>query len=322
MNELQCIRAFVRVVEAGSFAEAGRQLGTAKSVITKRINQLEEHMQLELLHRSTRKLNLTDTGADFYQRCVSIISELDEAKSAVKSIEWALSGQIRVSCISSFTASYLADDLCEFQREHPELQIELQQHDRACDPVQEGYDVSVQPSISHSDIIESVDILPIRRVVVATPEYLQRFGRPKKRGDLSTHRFAHNNHVQPNSALPFLDGNTVRPIPFEPVVLTNTIWMLQAAIMSGECMALMPMFFVEKQLAAGELVAVLPEYRIQSLRLAAWYRKTRFTPMKIRILLNFLKAKYGDFPPWEQRLLKSNPELSESLGPRPIADNS
>ncbi|MGB5246201.1 MAG: LysR family transcriptional regulator, partial [Woeseia sp.] len=132
MNELQCIRAFTRVVEAGSFAEAARQLGTAKSVITKRVNQLEEHMQLELLHRSTRKLNLTDTGADFYQRCVRIIAELDEAKSAVKSIEWALSGQLRVSCISSFTASYLADDLCVFQREHPELQIELQQHDRVC----------------------------------------------------------------------------------------------------------------------------------------------------------------------------------------------
>ena len=121
MNELQCIRAFIRVVEAGSFAEAARQIGTAKSVITKRVNQLEDHMQLELLQRSTRKLSLTDTGADFYQRCARIVSELDEAKSAVRSIEWSLSGVLRVSCISSFTATYLANDLCEFQREHPEL---------------------------------------------------------------------------------------------------------------------------------------------------------------------------------------------------------
>ena len=322
MNELQCIRAFVRVVEAGSFAEAGRQLGTAKSVITKRINQLEEHMQLELLHRSTRKLNLTDTGADFYQRCVGIISDLDEAKSAVRSIEWALSGRLKVSCISSFTASYLADDLCEFQREHPELKIELQQHDRIIDPVQEGFDVSLQPGVSRSGTIESTSIVPVRRVLVATPEYLERFGHPENPEDLSNHRFAHNNHVQPNSAVPFLDGNNVRPVPFEPVVLTNTIWMLQAAVMSGECMALMPIFFVDKQLASGELVPVLPQYRVQKLTISAWYRKTPFTPMKIRILLNFLRQRYGEFPPWERRLLKSKPEMRALIGPRPASTDS
>ncbi len=320
MNELQCIRAFIRVVEAGSFAEAARQLETAKSVITKRVNQLEAHMQLELLHRSTRKLNLTDTGADFYQRFVRIVSEFDEAKSAVKSIEWALSGRLRVSCISSFTASYLADDLCEFQRAHPELQIELQQHDRIIDPVQEGFDVSLQPSPSRSGIIESASILPIRRVVVATPEYLKKFGHPESREDLSTHRFAHNSHVQPICAIPFLDGNSVRPVPIEPVHLTNTIWMLQAAVMSGECMALMPIFFIDKKLASGELVPVLPQYRVERLTISAWYRKTPFTPMKIRIFLNFLRQRYGTFPPWEQRLLKTNPELVDILGPRPLAD--
>lgn len=319
MNELQCIRAFIKVVEAGSFAGAARQLGAAKSVITKRVNQLESHMQLELLHRSTRKLNLTDTGADFYQRCVRIVSELDEAKSAVKSIEWALSGLLRVSCISSFTAMYLADDLCEFQREHPELRIELQQHDRIIDPVQEGFDVSIQPGASISGIMESVDILPIRRVIVATPEYFRKYGCPQNQEDIRSHRFAHNNHVQPNSAVPFIDGSSVRPVPFDAVVLTNTIWMLQSAVLSGECMALMPMFFVEKLLIAGDLVPVLPQHRIQKLTISAWYRKTPFTPMKIRILLNFLRQRYGDFPPWEQRLLKARPELSDNIGPRPAA---
>ncbi len=312
MNELQCIRAFIRVVEVGSFAEAARQIGTVKSVITKRVNQLEDHLQLELLHRSTRKLTLTDTGADFYQRCSRIVSELDEAKSAVKSIEWALSGVLRVSCISSFTASYLARDLCLFQQEHPELQIELQQHDRICDPVQEGYDLSIQPGSLQTGIIESVEILPIRRLVVATQEYLDKYGTPTSVEDLSRHRFAHNNHVQPKSAIPYLEGE----VPFDPAVLTNTIWMLESAVLSGECLALMPVFFIEDKLMSGELVALLPQHRIQSIPLAAHYRRTPFTPMKIRILLNFLRQRYGDFPPWEQRLTKAMPELKANLGPR------
>lgn len=315
MNELQCIRTFIRVVEAGSFAEAARQIGTAKSVVTKRVNQLEEEMQLELLQRSTRKLTLTDTGADFYQRCSSIVAELDEAKSAVRSIEWALSGVLRVSCVSSFTAAYLAHDLCQFQHQHPELQIELQQHDRICDPVQEGYDVSIQPGNTHSETIESTQILRLRRLLVATPDYLARYGVPECREDVTRHRFAHNNHVTPASEIPFVDSQGIRPVPFEPVVLTNTIWMLQSAILNGDCMALMPAFFVEKQLLTGELVPVLPQDRIKSISLDAWYRRTPYTPMKIRILLNFLKQRYGDFPPWEKRLIGAMPELSGLLGP-------
>lgn len=313
MNELQCIRAFIRVVDAGSFAEAARQIGTAKSVLTKRVNQLEDEMQLELLHRSTRKLTLTDTGADFYQRCARIVSELDEAKSAVKSIEWALSGVLRVSCISSFTATYLAHALCDFQQEHPELQIELQQHDRVCDPVQEGYDLSIQPAASHSGIIESVEIFPIRRLVVATPSYLEKHGRPESFDALREHRFAHNSHVQPHPNIPFVDAGPASPATIRPVVLTNTIWMLEAAVLSGECMALMPTFFVEKRLLSGEFLAVLPEHRIQTIGLDAWYRRTPFIPMKIRILLNFLKQRFGKFPPWEKRLLQAMPELEPNL---------
>lgn len=315
MNELNCIRAFIKVCEVGSFAEAARQIGTAKSVITKRVNQLEDHLQLELLHRSTRKLSLTDTGADFYQRSSRIVSELDEAKSAVRSIEWSLSGSLRVSCISSFTASYLAKDLCSFQQEHPELQIELQQHDRLCDPVQEGFDLSIQPAGTHSGIIECVEIMQIRRVVVATPQYIQRYGRPRALGDLSGHRFAHNNHVTPMPAIPYVETSGAGPVAFEPALLTNTIWMLESALLTGEYMALMPLFFVEKHLLSGELVPIFPEYRIQSISLDAWYRRTPYIPMKIRILLNFLKRRYGEFPPWEKRLLSSLPELRANLGP-------
>lgn len=146
MNELKCIRAFVKVVEVGSFAEAARQTDTAKTVIATRINQLEEHLELQLLQRSTRRLNVTDAGTEFYERCVHLLAEFEQAKAAVHSTEWALSGTFRVSCNSSLIAAFLAQDLCEFRSQHPQLQIELRQHDRFCDPVQEGYDVSLQPT--------------------------------------------------------------------------------------------------------------------------------------------------------------------------------
>lgn len=315
MNELSSLRAFVKVVEVGSFAEAARQMGTAKSVVTKRVNQLEEHLQLELLQRSTRRLSITDTGSALYERCVHILADLDEAKSEVSSVEWGLTGTFRVSCVSSFTAAYLARDVCEFQMEHPNLRIELQQHDRICDPVQEGFDVCLQPTAPPSEIMEAVDLLPLRRMVVATPSYLSRHGSPKTPADLAEHRFAHNSHIHPTYSINFMEGQKTIRAPFTPVMLTNTVWQLRAAVLWGDCIAMMPAFFIEQELLSGELVALLPDYRVQSATLAAYYRKTTFVPMKIRIFINFLRRRYGDFPPWEKRLIEAKPELSELLAP-------
>ena len=172
MNELKCIRAFVKVVEVGSFAEAARQTDTAKSVVATRINQLEEHLELQLLQRSTRRLSVTDAGTEFYERCVHLLAEFEQAKAAVHSTEWALSGTFRVSCNASMIAAFLAQDLCEFRSQHPQLQIELRQHDRFCDPVQEGYDISLQPAAVLPGTLQKTEVFPARRIVVATPEYL------------------------------------------------------------------------------------------------------------------------------------------------------
>ncbi len=316
MNELLSLRAFVKVVAVSSFAEAARQMGASKSVITTRVNQLEEHLQIELLHRSTRRLNVTDTGIALYERCARLLAELDEAKSEVASVEWGLSGTFRISCISSFSASYLARDLCEFQLEHPNLRIESQQHDRVCDPVQEGFDVCLQPTAPRSEIVESVDILPLRRMIVATPSYIERHGKPVSPGALQDHRIAHNSHVQPNHAIEFLDGESTIRAPFSPILLTNTVWQLHAAVLWGDCIAMMPAFFIEKELMSGELVPILPNLRVKSATLSAFYRKTPYVPMKIRIFLNLLRNRYGSFPPWERRLVEAMPELSGLLGPQ------
>lgn len=105
-------------------------------------------------------------------------------------------------------------------------------------------------------------------------------------------------------------------IPIDPVILTNTIWLLRAAVLHGDCLARMPVFFIEKELAAGKLIPILPNYRVKGTKLTAYFRKSPFVPMKIRIFLNFLRQKYGENPPWEQRLIKQCPELSANPGPR------
>ncbi len=313
MNELECVRAFVKVAEVGSFAEAARQNGTVKSAITRRVNQLEEHLELQLLQRSTRKLTLTDGGADFYERSVQLLAQYDQAKAAVSSVEWGLTGTLRVTCISSFSSCYLAKDLCDFQEEHPDLLVELQQHDRFCDPVQEGFDVCLQVSNNASNVLEQVDLFPVRRLIVATPGYLEKYGTPSTLEELTKHRYAHNNYVNSECSINFVHSSGVKAIKIKPQILANNIWMIHAAVMSERYIALMPAFFIEKELTTGELVPVLPGTQIESPMLAAYHHRSSFVPMKVRILINFLRRKYGESPPWEQRLRKECPELSVSL---------
>jgi len=314
MDELNCIRAFIKVIETGSFAEAARQTGLARSVMTKRVNQLEEHLQLELMQRTTRSLSLTDTGVVFYERCLPVMAELEEAKASVSAMEWGLTGTFRVSCISSFIASYLADDLCEFQSQHPNLEVDLREYDRFLDPIHEGFDVSLQPTTTVGSSLGEKDLFPMRRLIVATSSYIEKYGNPQSPSELINHRFVHNSHVRPENSIPFVDGNSTAPAVIKPVMVTNTISFLQAAVLSGECMALMPVFFIEKQLISGKLIPILPTIEIQHTVLSAYYRKSPFIPMKIKIFLNFLLDKYGVFPPWEKRLVKARPELSLVLG--------
>lgn len=314
MNELESIKAFVKVVEVGSFAEAARQTNTVKSVISKRVSQLEALLELQLIQRSTRRLAITEGGAEFYERSSQLLAGLEEAKEAVSNVEWGLTGNFKVSCISSFAASYLASDLCEFQREHPDLTIELQQHDRFCDPVQEGFDVCIQPIGPVRGALEKVDLLSLRRLIVATPDYIEKNGMPSSPKEITSHRFAHNNHISPDSIIRFNKNRQMIEVPIKPDILTNTIWMMHAAVMQGQHMAMMPAFFIEKELASGELLPVLPDYMITGAQLYAYFKSSPFVPMKVRIFINFLKLKYGKIPSWQQRIIEKRPELGFALG--------
>ena len=213
----------------------------SKSVITKRVRELEDRLKAQLLVRSTRRLTLTDAGASYFERCVRIVAELDEAQSAVRSLTVGLTGTLRVSCIASFLAHQLARDVCRFQQQHPDLAVELHHNDRIYDPIQEGYDICIQPADVGGEGIVRQQVVPLRRLLVATPDYFLRHGQPSHPNELIAHRCAHNNYILPLSDITFTgpDG-IVRIPPIRPIVLSNSIWMIREAALSGDCVAILP----------------------------------------------------------------------------------
>ena len=310
MDELAGIRMFVRVVEGGSFVAAARRLGVSKSVITKRVKELEERLKAQLLVRSTRRLTLTDAGASYFERCLRIVAELDEAQSAVRSMTVGLTGTLRVSCIASFLAHQFARDVCRFQQQHPELIVELHHNDRIYDPIQEGYDICIQPSdVGGEHIIRQV-IVPLRRLMVAAPGYFERHGRPRHPNELVSHRCAHNNYILPIADITFAGPRgPVRIPPLRPIVLSNSIWMIREAALTGDCVAILPLYAIVDELRSGALLPVFEEFRVEPAILNAFYRRSPQVPAKVRMLLKFLSELYSDEPPWERLLFRHRPRL-------------
>jgi len=243
------------------------------------------------------------------------MAELEQAKAAVKSVEWGLSGTFRISCVSSFTTTYLSQDLCEFHTLHPDLWIDLQQHDRICDPVQDGFDLCIQTALPMKGFVERVDIVPVKRLLVATPEYIERYGQPEKPEELINYKLGHNSHVEPENNVRFHTEQGVKTIKINPFLMTNTPWFLKSAVLNSKCIAMLPVFFIEEEIMSGKVVPILPQYRSVSAKLCGYYRKSTFVPMKVRIFLNFLRRKYLECPPWEQRLLDTRPDLISAIAP-------
>jgi DNA-binding transcriptional LysR family regulator len=310
MDELAGIRMSVRVVEGGSFVAAARRLGVSKSVITKRVKELEERLKAQLLLRSTRRLTLTDAGASYFERCVRIVAELDEAQAAVRSLTVGLTGTLRVSCIASFLAHQLSRDVCRFQRQHPELIVELHHNDRIYDQIQEGYDICIQPSnVGGEDIIRQ-PIVPLRRLLVAAPDYFERHGRPRHPDQLISHRCAHNNYILPIADITFSGPHgPVRIPPIRPIVLSNNIWMIREAALSGDCVAILPIYAIVDELRNGALLPVFDAFRIEPALLCAFYRRSPQVPAKVRMLLKHLREQYDGEPPWERRLFRGRAHL-------------
>jgi DNA-binding transcriptional LysR family regulator len=263
MDELASIRIFVRVVACGGFAAAARQLGLSKSVITKRIGHLEHRLRTELFVRLSRKVSLTEAGASYFERCARIVAEVEEAEAAVRGMTTSLNGVLRITCMGSFLAARICGDACRFQKLHPELTIELHHNDRSYDPIHEGYDICLQTSDIAGENILRKPVVELKRALVATPAFLRRYGVPGHPDALAEYRWTHNNIVLPLQNLLFESRTGIhRAPPLKPVIMTNNIWTLREAAVSGDCMGILPLFFITEDLRRGTLVPVLGDYRV------------------------------------------------------------
>ena len=296
MDQLGAIRTFVNVVQRGSFSAGAKAEHASQATVSKRVAALESHLGVQLLHRTSRHQSLTQAGADFYEKSLAIIAELEEAEASARSQVATPRGLLRVTGAFPLARLLIAPILSRYLVKHPEVNIDLVLTDRHVDLVADGIDVAVRAQQMPDSNLIARKLFDNPMYLLASPEYLERSGIPRTPEDLTEH-----------NCLIYSSSSTVNVWKFtkkgheHSVAVTGSLQcdngdtLLEAAI-SHLGLLILPYWMVHKQLAAGELLEVMPEFEPSPLPIHVVYPERRYLPLKVRSFVEFLHTEFSNNP--------------------------
>lgn len=294
MDRLIAMQAFQRVAELGSFSLAAQQLDLSKSAVSKMVRALEDHLGARLLNRTTRRLSLTEAGANYADHVARLLAELADIEAATANLQAAPKGQLKINAPMSFGQLHVAPLLPGFLAEHPEISVDLTLNDRVVDLIDEGFDLAIRiGELSDSSLIaKKLDEIEI--VVVASPSYLSRRGVPETPQDLSSHdcliyaygQYRESWRLKVAQSGPAAGWETVR---VDGRLRANNGDVLSEAAINGLGLAMLPTFIAAAPLADGRLVRVLPEWTGGDTGIFALYPHNRHPLAKLRVFIDYVQ---------------------------------
>lgn len=293
MGKFTQMATFVEVVARGSLSAAARAEGIAPAMIGRRLDALEARLGVKLLQRTTRRLVLTDEGSAFLEDCQRILAEVGDAESAISEHSMRASGHLTVSAPAGFGRQHVAPLLPSFLAEHRDVTINLNLSDRVIDLVAEGVDVAIRiASLDDSNLV-GVKLADNRRVVVASPAYLKRHGRPRQLADLARHNCLPISSEGSQRGWTFMDEGKTVTLKVGGNMVCNDGAVLHAWALAGKGLAWRSMWEVGGQIASGELVTVLDEFAAPGNDVHAVFAQRRHLPLRIRAFVDFLRRSYA-----------------------------
>ena len=306
MDRFENMDTFIRVVEAGSITGAAERLGVAKSAVSRRLKELEEHLGVELFHRTTRQMNLTDTGRAFYHQSVRILEDVLEAEISTSQAHGTLKGSLKVALPSSFGLMHMGPAINEFSKEHPQIEFDLDFNDREVDLMQEGFDLAIRIANLPDSSLIARRLAPIQAVMCASPTYLERMGTPQSPDELIGHQCLVYSLLRDWEYWHLADdkGEVIKT-KIHPYLKATTGEFLRDAAVEGQGIILVPSFIVYKEIERGDLIPLLNEYKRPQIDAFAIYPQTRHLSQRVRAFVDFLVKRFEGTPYWDQCLQES-----------------
>jgi DNA-binding transcriptional LysR family regulator len=308
MGRFENMAAFIRVVEAGSISGAADGLGVAKSAVSRRLKELEEHLGVELFHRTTRSMNLTDSGRAFYHQSVRILEDVLEAEHATSQAHGTLKGSLKVALPSTFGLMHMGSAINDFLQAHPQIEFDLDFNDREVDLIQEGFDLAIRIAKLPDSSLIARRLAPIQTVICASPSYLERMGTPQTPDELIDHQCLVYSLLRDFNYWILTDssGKEIRT-KIHPYLKASTGDFLKDAAVEGRGIILVPSFIAYKEIERGTLISILNDYKTPQVDAYAIYPQTRHLSQRVRAFVDFLVKRFEGTPYWDNCLKKSAP---------------
>lgn len=291
MDIVAAMKVLVAVVDAGSFAAAANRLDMSRAMASKHIAGLEEHLGTRLLNRTTRRLSLTESGAQFYERSVQIVADVEEAVQIAGHAVAEPRGVLKVTMPLSYGQHRLGPVMSAYANKYPHVHLDLSLTDRKVDLVDEGYDVAIRiGKLSESGLIAR-KLGAELSVIAAAPNYLKRYGIPKVPGDLSSHVCLEYSLASTGSEWRLQGPEGIVSVRCPGAIKADSGDMLRQMAVAGSGFIFQPWFIVEEDVRAGRLVRVLPDFASEELGVYAMYPSRRHLSAKVRTFVDFLASQ-------------------------------
>lgn len=296
MGKLETLQTFVAVVEAEGVSSAASKLGLAKSAVSRRLQELESSLKTQLIYRSTRSFSLTPEGSQFYESCLRIIEDLNEAEYNITKHSNSLVGTLRVTAPMSFGILQMAPLIADFLSIHKDLKLELDLNDRMVDIIAENFDVGIRISRFEDTSLIGRKISTITHIAVASPSYLKKMGTPKSPEDLNGHKGLLYSNKDPKDYWQFDSKKPNSKVDVSKISCSlkiNNGDAIREAAIAGLGIAILPSFIVDKAISNGKLKAILQDYQKSPLYLYAIYSSKKNTSAKVNAFVEFLLKNFN-----------------------------
>ena len=299
MGQLEDMQVFIRIVDSGGISRAAEQLGMAKSAVSRRLVALETRLGVRLINRTTRTSSLTEVGQHYYERAIKVVDDVAELSVLTADENTSLEGTINLAVPLSFGLQHLSPAIDAFIKQHPELTINIDFSDQQVDLVENGLDLAFRIAELKDSSLIARKISPIKMMLYASPDYIEKHGEPASPDDLKNHNLLHYN-IAGNNTWKLTDKKGKHhTLSLKAKIKANNGDFLHDMAIAGHGILCGPTFISWQALTAGELVPILIDYTLPQPNAYAVYPQTRYLSQRTRVLIDFLVERFGDKPYWD-----------------------
>ena len=289
MDRLTEMEAFATVVDQGGFTDAARKMGISKSAVSKHVSSLETRLGARLLNRTTRRVSPTEIGLAYYDRARRVLNDAGEADALVTSMQSAPSGQLRISVATDFGVNHLSPLLSDFLDAFPDINVNMELNNRYVELISEGFDLAIRIGDLEDSTLRARKLTETSRRMIASPEYLERHGRPARIDDLNAHKLLHySSEASGNVWRLTAPSGEKRHVRTAGWLSVNDGQSLLNAAISGLGIAYLPSYLFAKAMSDGLVEDAIPDLPVEMQGIYAVYPPGRYTQPKVRAFIDFL----------------------------------